>query len=299
MDITIKIIPLIVAIYVAFTFFYFTTKRESFLLRRLRSTGKKYQSWYKKILQAIYELVRPLSLENIKNIKVKNDIKMLLARVGLPSGEDDILEFENKRLLMLLGASIISAFALVFNHNNFTIILVILLIFVSYKMHEYRLNKIIAKKQKDFEKSFPDAIDLLSVCVEAGLGIDSAIERVGREFAHFSPAISVEFLRISKDVASGIPRREAFKHLSERIQSKDLQSFTALLIQSEKLGTSVAQSLNIFCDTLRSRRKQRTEELVQSSSTKMTIPMVIFLLPSLFITILYPAIIKIVENMGK
>lgn len=296
---TAKLIPLILGIYFAYMIYFLTGKRESFLLQRIRKTGKKQQLWYKKLLRSFLDLVRPISLENIKNVKVRQDIKMLLQRVGLPSGEDDILDFENRRLLLLLVASVVAAAVLVFNHENLTIIFTILLIFIAYKFPEFRLTKIIKKKQKDFEKNFPDAIDLLAVCIEAGLGLDSAIERVGREFELFSPTISREFLRLSKDVASGVPRREAFKNLSNRIQSKDLQSFVALLIQSEKMGTGVAQSLGVYCDTLRSRKKQRIEELVQSSSTKMTIPMVLFLLPALFIAILYPAVIKIVENMGS
>ena len=91
---------------------------------------------------------------------------------------------------------------------------------------------------------------------------------------------------------------EALKNMSKRVNNQDLQSFCAMLVQSEKMGTSVAQSLRVYCDSLRIRKKQRIEELVQSASTKMTIPMILFLLPALFIVILYPAVIKIMENMA-
>ena len=160
-----------------------------------------------------------------------------------------------------------------------------------------RVKKHIKLREKDFDKNFPDAIDMLSVCVEAGLGLDSAIERVGREFKSFSPTIGYEFIRLSQDVASGIPRHDALKNLTKRIRCKDLQSFVALLIQSETMGTGVVQPLSVYCDTLRSRKKQRVEELVQTSSAKMTIPMVLFLLPAMFIVILYPSIVKLLEAL--
>lgn len=295
----VKVLPIILGIYVAYMFYSFGGKEESFLLTRMKKIGKKQVAWHQKIISSFLELLKPISVENIKNVKVKNDIRKLLARVGLPSGEDDILEFENKRLILVVVALVISAFILIIKFTTTTALIAITVILFTYKLPVYRLNKVIEKKQKDFEKGFPDAIDLLAVCIEAGLGLDAAVERVGREFEMFSPAVSSEFLRISKDVASGVPRREAFKNLSERIQSKELQSFIALLIQSEKLGTSIAQSLGVYCDSMRTRRKQRVEELVQKSSAKMTIPMVLFLLPALFITILYPAVIKLIEGMGS
>ena len=169
---------------------------------------------------------------------------------------------------------------------------------MTYKYPEYQIMKHIKKKQKEFIKYFPDAVDLLSVCVEAGLGVDGAIERVASEFSELSKAVSSEFKRLSGDVMSGLPREEALKNMAKRINTNDLQSFTAMLVQSEKMGTSVAQSLRVYCETLRTRKKQRIEELVQSASTKMTIPMILFLLPALFIVILYPAVIKIMENMA-
>ncbi len=140
---------------------------------------------------------------------------------------------------------------------------------------------------------------MLAVCLEAGLGIGAAIERVGEEFAIFSPAISQEFTRVSKDMASGIPKKEAFEALVERVQLEDLQSFVAFLIQSERLGISIAQNLYTFCDTLRNKRSQRIESLIQSTSIKMVIPMVFFLLPALFLVIIYPAIAGILRSMPK
>ncbi len=295
---TYLLIPILFAVWAAYVTFIFVEKEESFLKTRLKSAGKKYKTSSRQFLDNILEALKPLTAGNIKDINVKNKIKELLVRVGAPSSEDDILDFENKRLMAVLLVSLFCAFLLTIYKLNYIVLCVsCIAIYFTYKFPEMRIKKLIKAREKDFNKNFPDAIDMLSVCVEAGLGLDSAIERVGREFKAFSPTIGHEFIRLSQDVASGIPRHDALKNLTKRIRCKDLQSFVALLIQSETMGTGIVHPLSVYCDTLRSRKKQRVEELVQTSSAKMTIPMVLFLLPAMFIVILYPSIIKLLEAL--
>ena len=143
------------------------------------------------------------------------------------------------------------------------------------------------------------SVDLLAICVQAGLGLDAAFEKVAEEFSLTSRTVSLEFSRLNKDILSGLNREDAYKNLILRNESQDLQSFVALLIQTDRLGTSITQSLNSFCDSMRTRKRQRIEELSQQASTKMTIPMVLFMLPSIFIIIMYPAIQKIMVNFGS
>ncbi len=291
-------IPLILALWAAYITFVILEKEDSFLKTRLKSAGKKYKTSSKQFLDNILEALKPFTAGNIKDANVKNKIKELLVRVGAPSSEDDILDFENKRLMVVLFVSMLCIFFLViYKLNSIVLCISFVAIYLAYKYPEMKIKKLIKLREKDFNKNFPDAIDMLSVCVEAGLGLDSAIERVGREFKAFSPTIGYEFIRLSQDVSSGIPRHDALKNLTRRIRCKDLQSFVALLIQSETMGTGVVQPLSVYCDTLRSRKKQRVEELVQTSSAKMTIPMVLFLLPVMFIVILYPSIIKLLEAL--
>ncbi|MCX4274291.1 MAG: type II secretion system F family protein [Candidatus Gastranaerophilales bacterium] len=291
------VIPLLFAVWAAYITFIFIQKEESFLRIRIKNAGKKYKTNSRKFFDNILETLKPLTAGNIKNIQVKNKIKELLVRVGAPSSEDDILDFENKRLMFVLFVSLACAVALTIFRNLSVLSFSFIALYFAYKFPEMKLKKIIKAREKDFEKHFPDSIDMLSVCVEAGLGLDSAIERVGKEFQAFSPTIGYEYIRLSQDVASGLPRHEALKNLTRRIRCKDLQSFVALLIQSETLGTGIAQPLAVYCDTLRNRKKQRVEELVQTSSAKMTIPMVLFLLPAMFIVILYPSVIKLLDAL--
>lgn len=291
------VIPFLFAVWASYITYIFVEKEESFLRTRIKNAGKKYKTSSRKLFDNILEALKPLTAGNIKNIQVKNKIKELLVRVGAPSSEDDILDFENKRLMLVLFVFIACIAALTIFRSLATVSVTFIILYFAYKFPEMKLKKIIKAREKDFEKHFPDSIDMLSVCVEAGLGLDSAIERVGKEFQAFSPTIGYEYIRLSQDVASGLPRHEALKNLTKRIRCKDLQSFVALLIQSETLGTGIAQPLAVYCDTLRNRKKQRVEELVQTSSAKMTIPMVLFLLPAMFIVILYPSVIKLLDAL--
>lgn len=291
-----EIIPILLGLWAFWIINIFYNPNENFVRQRLRKTGGK--SRRKSLYNNFSKLLKPISIKSISNKVFRKKIHELLYSYGVASSDDDILEFENRRLYRLLIVVIFCAAMLFLFPNTTTASSSILICYMTYKYPEYQIMKHIKKKQKEFIKYFPDAVDLLSVCVEAGLGVDGAIERVASEFSELSKAVSSEFNRLSKDVMSGLPREEALKNMAKRINTSDLQSFTAMLVQSEKMGTSVAQSLRVYCETLRTRKKQRIEELVQSASTKMTIPMILFLLPALFIVILYPAVIKIMENMA-
>ena len=291
-----EIIPILLGLWAFWIINIFYNPNENFVRQRLRKTGGK--SRRKSLYNNFSKLLKPISIKSISNKVFRKKIHELLYSYGVASSDDDILEFENRRLYRLLIVVIFCAAMLFLFPNTTTASSSILICYMTYKYPEYQIMKHIKKKQKEFIKYFPDAVDLLSVCVEAGLGVDGAIERVASEFSGLSKAVSSEFNRLSKDVMSGLPREEALKNMAKRVNTSDLQSFTAMLVQSEKMGTSVAQSLRVYCESLRTRKKQRIEELVQSASTKMTIPMILFLLPALFIVILYPAVIKIMENMA-
>ena len=196
---TYLLIPILFAVWAAYVTFIFVEKEESFLKRRIKSAGKKYKTSSRQFLDNILEALKPLTAGNIKDINVKNKIKELLVRVGAPSSEDDILDFENKRLMAVLLVSLFCAFLLTIYKLNYIVLCVsCIAIYFIYKFPEMRIKKLIKAREKDFNKNFPDAIDMLSVCVEAGLGLDSAIERVGREFKAFSPTIGHEFIKIGR-----------------------------------------------------------------------------------------------------
>ena len=222
----------------------------------------------------------------------------MLLQAGYASSQEDVVKYETKKIASTLLAVIISAVVLLLAFSSYTAIGCIVLIYYVYKSPEFRLQREIKIRQKEFMKFLPDAIDLLSICVQAGLGLDASFSKVAEEFKLTSTTIAAEFSRLNKDILSGINRQDAYKNLVLRNENPDLQSFVALLVQSDKLGTSISQSLEAFCDSLRTKKRQRIEELSQQASTKMTVPMVMFMLPAIFIIIMYPAIQKIQSSLG-
>ncbi len=146
------------------------------------------------------------------------------------------------------------------------------------------------KRQREIQRTLPDALDLMVVCVEAGLGLNQALVRVGEEMERVSGALSEEFTLVSLEIRAGTPRGDALRNLADRTGLPDVRGFTAMLIQTDRFGTSIADALRIHADELRTKRRQRAEEAAAKLTVKMLIPIVLFIFPSLFIVILGPAV---------
>jgi tight adherence protein C len=148
-----------------------------------------------------------------------------------------------------------------------------------------------SKRQKNITNAFPDALDLMVVCVEAGLGLDAAILRVGEEMKLTSKALAEEFYLLNLELRTGKPREVAMKNLAWRTGVEDVESLVTMLIQADRFGTSIAQSLRVHSDVLRTKRQLRAEEKAAKIPVKLIFPLALFIFPSLFIVILGPAII--------
>lgn len=154
--------------------------------------------------------------------------------------------------------------------------------------------------------SLADALDLLVVSVEAGLGLDQALTRVGTELAFAYPELADELKLINLELRAGKPRAEALRNLADRTGVDDLSSLVTMLIQTDKFGTSVAQSLRVYSETLRTKRRQRAEEAAAKTGVKMVFPLVLCIFPSIWVVTIGPAAIKFVtvlfpmiENMKQ
>jgi tight adherence protein C len=148
------------------------------------------------------------------------------------------------------------------------------------------------RKRKLLE-NFPDALDLMVICVEAGLGLDSAINRVGEEMKFKSRVTSEEFKLLSLELRGGKKRTDALKNLALRTDLEDINSLVTLLIQTDKFGTRVAQALRVYSDSMRTKRYQRAEEMATKLPVKLVFPLIFFIFPSLFVTILGPVVIQV------
>jgi len=159
------------------------------------------------------------------------------------------------------------------------------------------LEKIVGKRQKSIQQGFPDTLDLLVVCVEAGLGFDIAIRRIAHEMQHSHPVIAEEFGIVSAEIGAGIDRVQALKHFADRTGLNDIQGFVALLSQSIRFGTSIGDTLRIYSEDFRDKRTQKAEEMAAKVSTKMIFPMVLCFFPSFFVVAGGPIVLKVMDVM--
>jgi tight adherence protein C len=146
-------------------------------------------------------------------------------------------------------------------------------------------------------RPFPDALDLLVCCVEAGLGLDAAFRRVADEMHTAAPELSGEMQFVNNEIAAGVPRLEAFRHLDTRTGLSEMNALVGVLIQADRFGTSVAKALRIHAELVRAKRMLSAEERAAKASPKLTVVMILFILPSLVLVLIGPAIINIARNL--
>ena len=167
---------------------------------------------------------------------------------------------------------------------------------VGWAAPELWLTRRVAKRQHTIRLSMPDALDLLVICVEAGLGLDQALLRVSQELKIAHPELCAELDLVTTEIRVGKSRIEALRALANRTGVDDIKALVAMLIQTDRFGTSVAQSLRVHSDDLRTKRRQRAEEQAAKTTVKMVPPLVFFIFPALFVVILGPAVISVARN---
>lgn len=152
-------------------------------------------------------------------------------------------------------------------------------------------------RKKELQRTLPDALDLLIVCVEAGLALNQALVRVAEEIRHVSALTSEELSLVNYEIRAGVPREEALRNLGERTGVADIRSLVAMLIQTDRFGTSIAQALRVHSDTLRIKRRQRAEEAAAKTTIKLVFPLALCIFPALFVVILGPALVQIYRTL--
>src|SRR5438874_8053643 len=162
---------------------------------------------------------------------------------------------------------------------------------VGYLAPSFWLRLKIRRRMRDFERALPDALDLMVVCVEAGLTLDAAVQRVGHEIAMAHPEIAREFGITHMESRIGVQRMQALRNLGQRTGSAALQSLAAMLVQTERFGTSIAQALRVHAESLRTRRQHKAEEQAAKTTVKLAFPVVLFIFPCLIVVLGGPAII--------
>jgi tight adherence protein C len=167
---------------------------------------------------------------------------------------------------------------------------------VGYLLPELWLMWRVQARQHRLRLGLPDALDMLVICVEAGLGLDQAIMRVAQELRITHPQLSDELQLVNMEMRVGKTRLEAMRELARRTGVEDIKALVAMLIQTERFGTSIAQSLRVHSDDLRMKRRQRAEEMSAKTTVKMVPPLVFFIFPALMVVILGPAVIMLMRQ---
>lgn len=161
------------------------------------------------------------------------------------------------------------------------------------------LDRKVERRQRALRAGFPDALDLLVVCVESGLGLAPALQRVAEELAVSHPALGDELTLVNAEMRAGVERGAALKNLAERTGLEDIRGMTALLVQTMRFGTSIAEALRVYAEEFRDKRTQAAEEQAAKIATKMIFPLVLFLFPSFFLVAIGPAVIGLVDVFGQ
>jgi tight adherence protein C len=201
---------------------------------------------------------------------------------------------------LMFPAIIFSAMTVVFRRpvDFSTIGSTMLAVIYGLFIPSFTLSRMIANRQRRITRALPDALDLMVVCVEAGLGLNAALQRVGRELELVEKDLSIELAVTNREIRAGKPRDEALRNLGDRTGVNDVKSLVAMLIQTDRFGTSISDSLRVFADSMRTKRRQRAEEMVAKAAIKLIFPLLLFIFPALLIVLMGPAIIKLSELFG-
>jgi tight adherence protein C len=243
-----------------------------------------------KLVGSLGKLVKPKSEGGVSELQ-KNLLRAGYRREGTPV---IFLGLKAFSAMVFLGTSVLMKLWVLKAGSSFHFILLcILLAYIGFYLPNFWLRIKIARREEKILEGFPDALDLMVVCVEAGTGLDAAINRVGDEMRLSNKVLGEEFRLLSLELRAGKQRRDALKNLATRTGLEDVSSLVSLLIQTDKFGTSVAQALRVHSESMRIKRYQKAEELATKLPVKLVFPLIIFIFPSIFVTVMGPAIIQI------
>lgn len=229
--------------------------------------------------------------------KERNKTEQKLMYAGLRSSNALPLYYALKTglaLLFLVGVMVGSAWLPDWTTSKI-VFFAVLAAFVGLMLPNYVLDHRVARRQKRLRDAFPDALDLLVVCVEAGLGLTAAIQRVADELKFSHPELGAEFALVTAEMRAGVEREASLRSLAWRTGLEDIRGLVSLLVQTLKFGTSIGETLRVYAEEFRDKRMQRAEELAAKIGTKLVFPLVFCLFPSFFVVAVGPAVIRIMD----
>jgi tight adherence protein C len=231
-----------------------------------------------------------------------SSVQLKFLQAGIRNKKAPLYYFAVKTLLTLVLPGVLALF-LYFTKPNIpfalSMVIVLLTAAVGYYLPEIALRFITQKRIERMRNSLSDMMDLIVICTESGMGVDAAISRISREMARTDPDLAQEFYLSSLEMRAGANRIDALRNLALRTRLEEMDDFVSVLVQADKFGSSLAESLRVHSEMIRSRRAQRAEELAAKIPVKVTIPLVLFIFPTLFLVMLGPAIIQTLQAFSK
>jgi tight adherence protein C len=242
-----------------------------------------------------------------------------VARIATPDDEGDITRFRAKffnagirsraapiyffavKAALALGAPLVAWLMILFGNSGLTgqatLFILVAIAALGYYLPNLVLGSIVARRQRRLFEAFPDAIDLMVVCIEAGLSLDMAIQRTAREMEIRSEDLADELQLVGVELRIGATRERALKNLAARTGVAEIQMFVAMLLQADRFGTSVADSMRVHAEDLRLRRQYRAEEAATKIPTKLLFPLLLTIFPALMLVLVGPAAIGLARSI--
>jgi tight adherence protein C len=254
----------------------------------------------------------PTKVANIINILSKlslpeegwqsSGVQLKFVQAGIRNNKAPIYYFAVKTLLSLVLPVLLASFLYVTKPKLSIPLSMFIVLFTAaagYYLPELVLHFITQKRIERMRESLSDMMDLIVVCTEAGMSVDAAIARISREMVRTDPDLAQEFYLSSLEMRAGATRIDALRNLALRTRLEEMRDFVSVLLQADKFGSSLAESLRVHADMMRTRRSQRAEELAAKIPVKVALPLVFFILPTIFLVILGPAVIQVRQAFGK
>jgi len=223
-------------------------------------------------------------------------VQQRLIRAGYRS-DSAVKLFYGAKVLVPVVLCLLAFTTGVGNYSPFFVYLVA--IGLGFLAPDFWLGNRISARQARIRRGLPDVLDLLVICIEAGLSLDQAVVRTAEELSLAHPAVCDELAIVVLEQRAGLPRADAWRHFAERTNVESVRNLVSVLVQSEKFGTSIAKTLRVHSDTLRTQRRQTVEEQAAKTTIKLVFPLVLFIFPSLFLVTLGPAAITVMESFNK
>lgn len=247
-------------------------------------------------LQALLEWFARINQPS--NVEEVHATRRQLINAGYRSAKASVLFIGAKLLLAVVAAfllAMIPAKVLGFPSVSNLTFYYVLAAACGYYAPVMWLRRAIAVRKDALQRAIPDALDLMVVCVEAGLGLDQAIGRVGEEMLRTHPELSDELNVLALELRTGVSRQEALRNLAHRTDLEEVRNLVALLVQTDRFGTSIGQALRVHADSMRTTRRLKAEELAAKLPVKLLFPLIFFIFPSMFIVLLGPACIQMIR----